>query len=207
MQRKIGRLQYVRYLLESKVYQLEDELAQSQAETARVRKHTEIRIGIELSKVSPCISGYQNGKVTYKPPARTPQQLADDSYFRKFGTHEDVGPGPYDNGPTLGSWYDWSNPGKPKPPLTHAFVANHIKQRKAERNAREEARRRAEEADPIRQALYAKADAWAQSLADSRRRAIEREAAEAEQAARIPISELPAFARPRRTVPHKISMV
>ena len=118
-----------------------------------------------------------------------------------------MGPGPYDNAFTLGSWYDWSNPGKPKPLLTHASVVNHIKQRKAERNAREEARRRAEEADPIRQALYAKADAWAQSLVDSRRRAIEREAAEAEQAARILISELPSFARPRRTVPHKISMV
>jgi hypothetical protein len=203
MQRKIGRLQYVRYRLESKVYQLEDELAQSKAEVARLRLHTEIRIGIELSKVSPYISGYQNGKVTYKPPARTPQQVADDTYFRLFGTHDSVGPGPYANC----SWYDWSNPGEPKPPLTHAFVANYIKQRDAERQAREEASRRAQEEDPIRRALYAKADAWTQSLADSRRRAIEQEAAEAEQAARIPISELPAFARPRRTVPRNISMV
>jgi hypothetical protein len=200
--RKIGWLQYQRNLLESKVYVLEDELAQAKAEIAKLRLHTEIRIGIELSKVSPNIIGFENGKKVFKPPARTPKQTADDTYYRLFGTHKSVGPGPYANC----SWYDWSNPGKPKPPLTHAFVANYIKERDAERKAREEARLRAEKDDPVWQAFNAKAIELAKRLADSRRRAIEREAAEAEQAARMPLSEWPTLGfRPHRTAPRNMA--
>ena len=61
------------------------------------------------------------------------------------------------------------------------------------------------EDDPVRQALNAKADELAKYLADSRRRAIEREAAEAEHYARMALSEWPTLGfRPRRTAQHKI---
>ena len=136
MHRQIGRLQTENRQLESEVHLLEDELAQSKAEAARLRRHTEIRIGIELSKVNPNISGFENGKVVYKPPPQTPRQKADATYFRLFGTHKSVGPGPYANG----SWQEY---GKQNKPLTHEFVAKYIKERDAESKAREDARHEA----------------------------------------------------------------
>ena len=136
MHRQIGRLQTENRQLESEVHLLEDELAQSKAEAARLRRHTEIRIGIELSKVNPNISGFENGKVVYKPPPQTPRQKADATYFRLFGTHKSVGPGPYANG----SWQEY---GKQNKPLTHEFVFKYINERDAEIKAREQARHEA----------------------------------------------------------------
>jgi len=176
LKRKLERFQTKIYRLESELFVKEDELAQAKADLAKTRVHNEIRLEIALNRANPNISGYRNGKIIYKPPASKTPMI--DAHFRIFGTHESVGPGPYANC----SWYDWSNPGKPKPPLTHEFVAKYRKERDAERKAQEEARRRAREEDPVWQAAMAKADAEIKVLADARRRAAEREAALAEQA-------------------------
>jgi len=176
LERKVERLQAKNFRLESELFVKKDELAQAKADLAKMRVHNEIRLEIALNSVNPNVSGYRNGKIIYKPPpSKTPLI---DAHFRIFGTHESVGPGPYANG----SWYDWSNPGKPKPPLTHEFVAKYRKERAAKQKAQEEARRRAREEDPIWKAAMAKADAQIKVLADARRRAAEREAALAEQA-------------------------
>ena len=79
--------------------------------------HRDLIVGMELQKLDPRVSGYHNGKVLYKKPAET----IDEVRFRIFGTHEFIGGGPYN-----GSWVQW---GKPFKHPTHAEVRAFLKDR------------------------------------------------------------------------------
>ena len=111
----------VRQLL-AKQHQTADALAQAQADLAREKLHSDLRIGIELRRRDPRISGFRNGQVVYAAP---PETLAS-AHVRLFGTSQNVGPGPFKSG----SWQEW---GKPNRPLTHEFVQDWIKKRDAKR--------------------------------------------------------------------------
>jgi hypothetical protein len=109
----------VRQLL-AKQHQMADALAQVQADLAREKLHSDLKVGIELRRLNPRIGGFRNGQVVYAAP---PETLAS-AHVRLFGTRQNVGPGPYKGG----SWQEW---GKPNRPLTHEFVQDWIKKRDA----------------------------------------------------------------------------
>ncbi len=67
------------------------------------------------------MSGYQNGQVSYKQPAETPDEIR----FRLFGVSADefIGSGPYGKDH---SWIQW---GKPFKAPNHAEVCAFLKDR------------------------------------------------------------------------------
>ena len=109
----------VRQLL-AKQYQTADALAQAQADLAREKLHSDLKIGAQLCRRDPRVAGFRNGKVIYAAPPETPAA----AHVRIFGTSQNVGPGPFKDG----SWLQW---GKPNRPLTHKFVQDWIKKRES----------------------------------------------------------------------------
>ena len=80
---------------------LADRADQAQSQLARAILHRDLIVGAQLQKKDPRVAGFQNGEVLYKQRPET----ADEMHFRLFGTHEHVGPGPYN-----GSWIKWGQP-------------------------------------------------------------------------------------------------
>ena len=101
-------------------HQTADALAQAQADLAREKLHSDLKIGAELCRRDPRVAGFRNGKVIYAAP---PETLAA-AHVRIFGTSQNVGPGPFKGG----SWLRW---GKPNRQLTHKFVQDWIKKRES----------------------------------------------------------------------------
>ena len=112
---------------------LSDQADQARSELARAKRHMDLHIGAELQKMNSQVAGFQNGQVLYKSQRA---ETAKERHFRIFGTHDDVGPGPYN-----GSWIEW---GKPFRYPTHAEVRAYRLLRdqrdKAARDAEERAR-------------------------------------------------------------------
>ena len=104
----------------SELHRLQDSLAQAQADLAREKRHSDLKVGIQLRRLDSRISGFHNGVVTYNKP---PENMAT-THYRLFGTHKEVGPGPFKHG----SWMEW---GKPFKPLSHEFVSNWVAERDA----------------------------------------------------------------------------
>ena len=105
--------------MEADKHRLSDQVGQLQSKLDRAALHRDLIVGMELQKKDPRVSGYQNGKVLYKQPAET----LDEVRFRIFGTHEYIGSGPYGKD---GSWIQW---GKPFKASTHAEVRAFLKDR------------------------------------------------------------------------------
>ena len=105
--------------MEADKHRLSDQVGQLQSKLDRAALHRDLIVGMELQKQDPRVSGYQNGKVLYKQPAETMEEVR----FRIFGTHEYIGSGPYGKD---GSWIQW---GKPFKPPTHAEVRAFLKDR------------------------------------------------------------------------------
>ena len=100
---------------------LSDQVGQLQSKLDRAALHRDLIVSMELQKLDPRASGYQNGKVLDKQPAET----LDEVRFRIFGTLEYIGSGsgPYGK---VGSWILW---GKSFMPPAHAEVRAFLKDR------------------------------------------------------------------------------
>ena len=107
--------------MEADKHRLSDQVGQLQSKLDRAALHRDLIVSMKLQKLDPRASGYQNGKVLYKQPAET----LDEVRFRIFGTREYIGSGPYGNLKD-GSWIQW---GKPFKPPTHAEVRAFLKDR------------------------------------------------------------------------------
>ncbi len=115
--------------LQRQVHILRDEIDQADAELAREKRHTDIKIGIALQKVDKKIVGFRQGQIVYEKTL-----TAQERHFEKYGTHESIGPGPF----AYGSWIDWGN--KNNKPLTPKEVAEWRAQVKAKADAAAKAR-------------------------------------------------------------------
>ena len=73
--------------MEADKHRLSDQVGQLQSKLDRAALHRDLIVGMELQKLDPRVSGYQNGKVLYKQLAET----LDEVRFRIFGTHEYTG--------------------------------------------------------------------------------------------------------------------
>lgn len=98
--------------LQGHLHMLQDELAQADADLAREKRHSDLKIGIALQKVDKKIIGFSRGQILYEK-----KLTAEERHFERYGTYEPIGPGPF----ALGSWIDWGN--KDNRPLTHEEVA------------------------------------------------------------------------------------
>ena len=52
----------------AKQHQMADALAQVQADLAREKLHSDLKVGIELRRLNPRIGGFRNGQVVYAAP-------------------------------------------------------------------------------------------------------------------------------------------
>jgi hypothetical protein len=75
--------------MEEEKHRLSDQFGQLQSKLDRAAFHRDLIVGMELQKMDPRVSGYQNGQVLYKQPPETP----DERRFRIFGAHEFIGSG------------------------------------------------------------------------------------------------------------------
>ena len=89
--------------MEADKHRLSDQVGQLQSKLDRAALHRDLIVGMELQKLDPRVSGYQNAKVLYKQPAETMEEAR----FRIFGTHEYIGSGPYGKD---GLWIQWGKP-------------------------------------------------------------------------------------------------
>jgi hypothetical protein len=115
--------------LQGHLHVLQDEVSQANAELAREKRHSDLKIGIAMQKIDSKIVGYSNGQVVYQT-----NQTAEERHYELYGTKESIGPGPY----AYGSWINWGNPSNRSP--TPKEVAEWQAQLKAKADATAEAK-------------------------------------------------------------------